>query len=159
MVLGRYQPWQSLSQSQVFADHRPLFIQAVPYLLSASLIMIFSAFILPRAADATLPLGAFLAFWIAIFLWSIYFIFTNGKLYVQWPRLIPLAFAPDMAEMKRSRRDSLEKGEHKRNVSVSTARGPAGILGALFGRWAPGPGGAEEIELFGVGKEGRAHVE
>jgi hypothetical protein len=159
LVLGRYQPWQSLSQSQLFADHRPLFIQAVPYILYASLVMIFSAFILPRAADAKLPLNAFLAFWIAIFIWSIYFMVTNGKLYVQWPRLIPLAFAPDIAGMKRSRRDSLEKGEHKKDVSVSAARGPAGILGALFGRWVPGPGGGEEIELVGLGKEGRAHVE
>lgn len=121
--------------------------------------MIFAAFVLPRAQDAKLPLNAFLAFWLAILIWSIYFIFTNGKLYVQWPRLVPLAFAPDITGLKRSRRDSLERGEHKRDVSVSAAKGPAGILGALFGRWVPGPGGGEDIELLGVGKDGRAHVE
>jgi hypothetical protein len=159
LVLGRYQPWQSLSQSQLFTDHRPLFIQAVPYILYASLIMIFSAFVLPRAADARLPLNAFLAFWIAIFIWTIYFMVTNGKLYVQWPRLVPLAFAPDIAGMTRARWDGLEKGEHKRDVRVSATRGPTGILGALFGRWVPGPGGGEEIDLVGVGKDGRVHVE
>jgi hypothetical protein len=122
--------------------------------------MIFSAFILPRAQDAKLPLNAFLAFWLAVLVWSIYFIFTNGKLYVQWPRLVPLAFAPDASGItQRARRDSLEKGE-VRNVGISAGKGPAGIWGALFGRWVPGPGGGEEVGLVdGVGKEGRAHVE
>ena len=56
---------------------------------------------------------------------------------------------------------SLEKGEgriHKRERSVSTPKRPVGILGALFGRWAPAHGG-EEVELIGVGKDGRAHAE
>ena len=125
--------------------------------------MILSALFLPRTQDAKLPLNAFLAFWLAIFVWSIYFIFQNGKLYVQWPRLVPLPHAPDVgvgSRMKRSRRDSLEKGEqeHKKDVGVAGS-GIAGIWGALFGRWVPGPGGGEEVELVGVGKEGRVHVE
>jgi hypothetical protein len=161
-----------LSHSQIFVDHRPLFIQAVPYFFYASIIMLLAAMILPRAdgillyktlnIDAHLPLKAFLAFWMAVFVWSIYFIFTNGKLYVHWPRLVPLEFAPDISGIKRDRMESLEKGEgrgHKRQVSVSPPKGPAGILGALFGRWAPGRGGGEEVELVGVGKDGRAHAE
>jgi hypothetical protein len=159
-----------LSQSQLFMDHRPLFIQAVPYIFYASIVMIFSAFVLPRAEstsslnfaeiDAKLPLNAFLAFWLAVFAWSVYFILTNGKLYVQWPRLVPLDFAPDFAGTKRDRMEILEKGEvkgHKRDVSISPSKGPVSILGTLLGRWAPGR--SEEIELVGVGKEGRAHAE
>src|SRR5438046_10504825 len=103
-----------LSQSQFFVDHRPLFIQAVPYILYASIIMVISAFVLPRAKgtsplsnlsnkDAKLPLNAFLAFWIAALIWSIYFIFTNGKLYVHWPRLVPLDFAPDISGTRQDR--------------------------------------------------------
>lgn len=56
---------------------------------------------------------------------------------------------------------SLEKGEgrsYKRGRSVSTVKGPVGIFGTLFGRWAPGHG-SEEVELIGVGKDGRAHAE
>jgi hypothetical protein len=94
--------------------------------------------------------------------WSIYFIFTNGKIYVQWPRLVTLDYAPDILGYKRDNMASLEKGEgkgHKREVSVAPPKGPVGILGALFGRWAPGRGGGEDVELVGVGKDGRAHAE
>jgi hypothetical protein len=161
-----------LSQSQLFVDHRPLFIQAVPYIFYASIIMIFSAFVLPRAEstsssyfaeiDAKLPLNVFLAFWIAVFIWSLYFIFSNGKLYVRWPRLVPLEFAPDFSRTKRDGVAILEKGEakvHKREVSVSPPKGPVGILGTFLGRWAPGRSGGEEVEMVGIGKEGRAHAE
>ena len=135
--------------------------------------MIISAFVLPRAEgtsplsnlsnkDAKLPLNAFLAFWIAALIWSIYFIFTNGKLYVHWPRLVPLDFAPDISGTRRDGIASLEKGEGrglKRDISVSAPRSPVGILGTLFGRWAPGRGGGEDLELVGVAKDGRAHAE
>ena len=137
--------------------------------------MILAAFILPRAEstpplpifysnqkDAKLPLNAFLAFWIAALLWSIYFIFTNGKLYVHWPRLVPLDFAPDISGIKRDKMASLEKGEgrsHKRETSISAQKAPKGILGTFFGPWASGRGGNEEMELIGVAKDGRAHAE
>ena len=118
---------------------------------------------LPRAPDARLPLKAFLAFWVAVFLWSAWFIVNNGRLYVHWPRLVPLDFAPDLTGVRRDRLASLEKGEgrgHKREISVSPPKGPAGIWGALFGRWLPGHyGGGEDVELVGVGKDGRAHAE
>jgi hypothetical protein len=172
LVLGNYEPWKMLSQSQFFVDHRPLFIQTVPYIFYASIIMILSAFILPRGesklpsnlsnSDAKLPLNAFLAFWLAAFIWSIYFIFTNGKLYVHWPRLVPLDFAPDLSGSKRDGMASLEKGEGrglKREITLSAPKGPVGVLGMLFERWAPGRGGGEEMELVGVGKDGRAHAE
>jgi len=126
--------------------------------------MILSALFLPRTQDAKLPLNAFLAFWFAILVWSIYFIFQNGKLYVQWPRLVPLPFAPDVGVgggMQRSRRDSLEKGEreHKRDVTIAAGSGLAEVWGALFGRWVPGPAGGDDVDLVGIGKEGRAHAE
>lgn len=161
-----------LSQSQLFVDHRPLFIQAVPYIFYAAIIMVFSAFVLPRAEstsslyfaeiDAKLPLNAFLAFWIAVFFWSLYFILANGKLYVRWPRLVPLDFAPDFTGSKRDGMATLEKGEakdHKRELVVSSPKGVAGIFGIFLGRWAPGRSSVEEVEFVGVGKEGRAHAE
>jgi hypothetical protein len=104
----------------------------------------------------------FLAFWLAIFAWSVYFIFSNGKLYVRWPRLVTLDFAPDISGAKQDRVGNLEKGEgrgHKRDVIVSPPKGPVGMFGSLFGRWAPGHGGGEDVELVGLGKDGRAHAE
>lgn len=163
LVLGNFRPWENLSRSQFFIDHRPLFIQAIPYILYASLIMILAGFVLPRAPDARLPLTAFLAFWFALFIWSMWFIINNGPLYVHWPRLVPLDFAPDLSGFRRDRLASLEKGEekprHKREISVSPPKGPQGIWGALFGRWLPGHyGGGEDVEIVGERKD-RAHAE
>jgi hypothetical protein len=112
--------------------------------------------------DAKLSLNTFLAFWFALLIWSVYFIFTNGRLYVQWPRLVPLEFAPDVGGTKRDGYAAMEKGEvrgHKRETSISPGKGPRGMLGLLFGRWVPGRGGGDEMEVVGVGKEGRAHAE
>lgn len=163
LVLGNYEPWEMLSQSHIFADHRPLFIQSVPYIFFAAIIMILAGLLLPRAQDAKLPLNAFLFFWLLVLVWSIYFLFTNGKLYVQWPRLVPLEFAPDVSLVRKvSRTEAMEKGEtkgHKRDVSIAPAKGPSGVLEALFGRWAPGKGGGEEVEVVGYEKDGRAHAE
>ena len=88
--------------------------------------------------------------------------FTNGKLYVQWPRLVPLDFAPDIRGLKKDRFAAMEKGEskgHRRELSIPSAKGAKGVVGLLFGRWAPGVGSGEEMELVGVGKDGRAHAE
>jgi hypothetical protein len=100
-------------------------------------------------------------FWLAVFAWSLYFIFANGKLYVHWPRLVPLEFAPDIGT-KRDKIATLEKGEvrsHKPEISIPPGKGPKGIFGALFGQWVPGDGGGEEMESVGVFKDGRAHAE
>ena len=117
---------------------------------------------IPSNKDAKLPLNAFLSFWFAALIWSIYFIFTNGKLYVHWPRLVPLDFAPDISGIKRDGTVSLEKGEgrdHKGDIGTSVPKGRVGILGKLFGRWTHGHGGGEDMELVGVSKDGRAHAE
>ena len=114
--------------------------------------------------DAKLPLNAFLFFWMLVFAWSMYFLFANGKLYVQWPRLVPLDFAPDISSLRRSvsRTEAMEKGEpkgHKREASIAPAKRPAaGLLGTLFGRLALGEG-REEVEVVGYEKDGRAHAE
>ena len=111
--------------------------------------------------DAKLPLSGFLAFWIAVLIWALYFIFANGKLYVQWPRLVPLEFAPDFPRLKGDKIAALEKGEPRRKseVSVPPPAGVRGYLGTLLGRYAPGYGGGEEFELTGAGKDRRAHAE
>jgi phosphatidylinositol 4-phosphatase len=165
LVLGNFQPWGNLSRSQFFVDYRPLFIQAVPYILYASISMILAGLILPRAPDTRLRLTTFLAFWLAIFLWSVWFIINNGRLYVHWPRLVPLDFAPDLSVFQRDRIGGLERGEgeekprHKREISISPPKGPKGIWGALFGRWLPGHyGGGEDVEVVGERKD-RAHAE
>jgi hypothetical protein len=95
-------------------------------------------------------------------IWSIYFIFSNGKLYVHWPRLVPLEFAPDVRALKGDKMAALEKGEvlkRKRELSVSASGGVTGMLRGVFGRYVPGRGGGEEVEFVTVGKEGRAHAE
>ena len=75
---------------------------------------------------------------------------------------MPLDFAPDISGIKKDGIASLEKGEgrgHKGGIAVSAPKGPVGILGTLFGRRASVRGCGEDMELVGVGKDGRAHAE
>ena len=81
LLLGSYLPTES--GASIFADRRPLLIQAIPYLLAASVFMVSVAVVTPRLPDsATLPLRIFIAFWMGIALWSMNFIYGHGTLYV-----------------------------------------------------------------------------
>jgi hypothetical protein len=81
LFLGAYLP--NTGSQFVFADRRPLFIQAVPYVLFFSSFFIFVGTFTKRMPDAAvLPLRLFILFWLAVAAWSLHFIYSNGMLYV-----------------------------------------------------------------------------
>lgn len=83
LFLGYYLP--STSSSLVFADRRPLLIQAIPYVLAFSIFLIFVGTFTRRMPDAAvLPLRIFMLFWLIIAGWSFNFIYSNGMLYVSF---------------------------------------------------------------------------
>jgi hypothetical protein len=67
----------------VFADRRPLLIQAMPYILAFSIFFVMVGAFTPRLPDsAVLPLRIFILFWFVVTLWSFNFVYSNGMLYV-----------------------------------------------------------------------------
>jgi hypothetical protein len=92
LFLGVYRPDASLSGGLVFADRRPVLIQAVPYFLVFSLIMVLVGSL---TRPSTLAVNVFVLFWAAIAIWCAGFVWRHGMLYVNWPRLAPRAFAQE----------------------------------------------------------------
>ena len=107
--------------------------------------------------DPKLPLLAFLVVWFGVLAWSLYFIFSNGRFYVRWPRLVPLDFAPNAVGDDRTEVENGDRTICKRQVKMSPPKSPVGALGGLFGRWIPGGGGGEKVEV--MGEVGKHHAE
>lgn len=84
LFLGAYEPGTAhLGSSLVFADRRPILIQSVPYVLCASIFLIFVAVFSRRVPDAAVwPMRLFILFWTVVAAWSGQFILKNGMLYV-----------------------------------------------------------------------------
>ncbi|KKA28243.1 hypothetical protein TD95_002428 [Thielaviopsis punctulata] len=92
---GTYLPGSANIGSQlVFADRRPVLIQAVPYLLGFSMAMIFIAYV-SGPGSGMLPLRFFSIVWVVVAAWCAFFIKSHGKLYVNWPKLNPQQYAVD----------------------------------------------------------------
>lgn len=71
--------------SFVFADRRPVWIQSIPYIAAFGFFFILLATYTPRLPDAAVwPLRIVTLFWAAVTVWSVYFIFTHGMLYVSY---------------------------------------------------------------------------
>ncbi|WEW59288.1 Phosphoinositide phosphatase sac1 [Emydomyces testavorans] len=88
LFLGTYLPSSSLSNKLIFVDRRPIIIQAIPYILAASIFMIIVATFSRRLPDATAwPIRLFLIFWMVVAAWCLHFIYSHGMLYVNWPKL------------------------------------------------------------------------
>ncbi|CAI6336131.1 unnamed protein product [Periconia digitata] len=89
LFLGTYLPSDSGIGSQLlFADRRPLIIQAIPYILTASIFLILVSLFTRRAPDAAVwPLRLLLLISVIVAGASFNFIRTNGTLYVNWPKL------------------------------------------------------------------------
>lgn len=84
LFMGAYLP--DTGSSFVFADKRPLLIQAIPYVLAFSIFFVFVGTFTRRLPDAAvLPVRIFILFWFLVGLWSLNFIFRNGMLYVSSP--------------------------------------------------------------------------
>lgn len=89
LFLGNYLPSDSgIGGQLLFADRRPLFIQSIPYILAASIFFILVGSFTRRAPDATVwPLRLLLLLSLVIAAACFNFIWSNGTLYVNWPRL------------------------------------------------------------------------
>ncbi|KAF2192131.1 hypothetical protein K469DRAFT_653393 [Zopfia rhizophila CBS 207.26] len=108
LFLGTYLPSDSgIGISLLFADRRPLFIQSVPYILAASIFFIFVGSFTRRAEDATVwPLRLLMFICLGIAAAAFNFIWTNGTLYVNWPKLNRLPWAIE------SYQDALSSVQH-----------------------------------------------
>jgi hypothetical protein len=84
IFLGAYRPSTSAISSQnVFKDRRPILIQAIPYVLAASLFLVLvTSFARPQPGSTTWPLRGFAILWMIIGSWSLHFIYNHGMLYV-----------------------------------------------------------------------------
>lgn len=87
LFLGVYRPSTSVISTQnVFKDRRPTFIQAVPYILAASIFLVLvSSLARPEPGTTTWPLRGFAILWMIIGSWSLRFIYNHGMLYVGTP--------------------------------------------------------------------------
>ncbi|SZE99522.1 unnamed protein product [Blumeria hordei] len=94
LFLGRYHP--KTGSCPIFMDKRPLVIQSIPYVLAFSIFFVLIGTFTPRLPDsAILPVKLFIIFWSVVGAWSINFIYSNGMLYVNWPKLCPTPWAND----------------------------------------------------------------
>lgn len=84
IFLGTYLPSASISGSTLlFVDRRPAFVQAIPYILGASVFMVFVAALTRRVPSSTIwPLRFFVLFWLFVGGWCLQFIVGHGTLYV-----------------------------------------------------------------------------
>ncbi|KAL9622004.1 MAG: hypothetical protein Q9160_003666 [Pyrenula sp. 1 TL-2023] len=85
LFLGAYVP--ASSGAALFSDRRPLALQAVPYILAASALMITLSLITRQTFSSAWPMRIFIVFWFAAGAWCLSFIYGHGMLYVNWPKL------------------------------------------------------------------------
>ncbi len=86
LFLGAYTPGDTAAAGSthlVFADRRPVLIQAVPYVLAFAVFFLLVGLFTRRVPDAAvLPMRIFLLFWAAVALYGGLFIIRSGELYV-----------------------------------------------------------------------------
>ncbi|KAJ9199993.1 hypothetical protein DTO164E3_2876 [Paecilomyces variotii] len=89
VFLGTYLPPDSTFAGMLlFVDRRPVIIQAIPYVLAASIFMVTLATFTRQLPDsASWPLRLFIIFWVIIGAWCLRFVLAHGMLYVNWPKL------------------------------------------------------------------------
>lgn len=93
VFLGAYKPSTYVGGALTFVDRRPTFVQAVPYVLAASVFMLLVASLTRQLPNATIwPMRLFMVFWMVVGLWCWRFIYLNGMLYVS-PSTPLLSFA------------------------------------------------------------------
>ena len=121
LFLGAFLPPSSgAGSAQMFGDRRPLLIQAIPYLLAATLFIIFIATFTRRGPDASVwPLRIFVLLCSAVAAWSFQFVYGHGMLYVNWPKLNTPAFAMEGYQ------DALNRANHDQLIGqfISAAGG------------------------------------
>ena len=93
LFLGTYLPSTSnIGSTLLFVDRRPAFVQAIPYILGASIFMVFIAALTSRVPSSAIwPLRFFVLFWIFVGVWCLQFIASHGTLYVSCWEVFKLA--------------------------------------------------------------------
>jgi len=89
LILGTYRPEnRDFGAGGVFADRRPLVIQAVPYILLASIFLVLVGSFTRREATAVVwPFRVLMLVSFALTVLCARFILQHGTLYVNWPKL------------------------------------------------------------------------
>ena len=132
LFLGTYLPSTSgVGSSLTFADRRPLLVQAVPYVLAGTLFIMLVSMFTRRAPDSAVwPLRLFILLCMAVAGWALQFVYTNGMLYVNWPKLNTPAFASEgySDALVRAHKDKIvgqfivsPKGQDRRSRNLSTS--------------------------------------
>ncbi|RVX66080.1 hypothetical protein B0A52_10014 [Exophiala mesophila] len=132
LFLGTYLPSSSGAGSSLQTkDGRPLIIQAVPYILAASIFIVIISLITRRPPNAAIwPLRIFTILCLAIAAWSFQFIYGHGLLYVNWPKLNTPAYAVEgySSALHRAQKDPVigsliavahVKDRRARNISMA----------------------------------------
>lgn len=90
LFLGYFKPYESVSNP--FTDHRPLYIQLLPYVLTTSVLILLSLIFYPKGSlfsfKNLLTIGLCLLFQYK----SVNFLLTNSFQFVNWPNLVNLDF-------------------------------------------------------------------
>ncbi|KAH9822938.1 Phosphoinositide phosphatase SAC1 [Teratosphaeria destructans] len=89
LFLGNYQPDASgIGSANQFADRRPLFVQAVPYVLGFCMFFVVISVSTHQLPNASVwPLRLFTLLCLGVAAYSGMFMFNYGTLYVNWPKL------------------------------------------------------------------------
>ncbi|TDZ27523.1 Phosphoinositide phosphatase SAC1 [Colletotrichum sidae] len=123
LFLGTYHPGTAnIGSSLIFADRRPILIQAVPYLLAFGIFLVLVG--LFSKTEAVVTIRLFILFWLAVSVWSASFVFSHGMLYVNWPKLNPRPWANEGYDehMTKASKDSVLGSfvaRHERGLSTA----------------------------------------
>lgn len=87
LLLGVYLPGLApMGPGSVFADRRPVSIQAVPYVLAFSVFVVLFAMFAPQDPAAyVMPRRLLVLFFLLVAVWCFHFVSTHGMLYVSLP--------------------------------------------------------------------------
>ncbi|KFY15279.1 hypothetical protein V492_02119 [Pseudogymnoascus sp. VKM F-4246] len=115
----------NIGNTSVFVDRRPVLIQAVPYVLAFAVFFVLLGIFTIRLPESTVvPLRFFTVFWFIVGGLCASFIFKNGMLYVNWPKLIPRPWATEgyNETVNKLRKDKVLGGlvaRHERGMSTA----------------------------------------
>lgn len=93
LFLGAYLPSYTGSNMLLLVDRRPVAIQAIPYVLGASVFLILVAmFTRQLPGSSSWPLRLFLFLWLLVAGWCLRFVYKHGMLYVRIPLISCLEY-------------------------------------------------------------------
>lgn len=122
LFLGNYLAYETVNPP--FADLRPLYIQAIPPTIFASILMIAAATFFPKQDNPWFVNRIFILVWIILLVYSFRTMVRNGLQFVNWPKLCGLDFITE--------EDKLKAGKRKGVVYVER---PSGFYSEQEDKW------------------------